>query len=1046
MGLTRLAQDPWSESHTVPTFTPPPVEVKSCHVPLTAERAEELVKCHLERTGTGLQRSRDPSNGRAVSDAETVADASTNPPLSGSSIFGYYTPPSLMPFTSSRHLTKGRSTGALLQTRTSAGVPRQPNSFLNEYPSVMQRPAGPNTAAVVSPPGAEAGGGGDGSCAHEAYLSLHNKAERVNALRGKLTGGDGETEDVAVAEDGAGGEVVTRRPPSHRTLEVALADAWMREVEARTPAEDVAMKEEEELAAQRAAADAGGYGAPPAASRRPTRPGSAEAPFSRRLSCPESLINIPGGDGGAASDGGGNRADGVPEPEDALEPLANHHMWMYGRGRMDGGGMGLLYSPAGVLEAIKYGGGWQPRTAVSIFGTDPWATGSPGSGGIVDKGAAPTTRIGKLVQEGAGADAIRTLAAVIIQSYCRGWQARRRFARWRSLQRSEQSRRLKELAAAEALAREQEAVRRRLRAAAKDCLLAIQAQQDYERTRARMAAARGLSGGAAAAAAPPPPAIPTALWERCKALGHDPIEVLLESGLQSHQIEEIISASQLASQLPRRAAAAAARFGIPLPPVPEGSRRPLLPSQRSMGSAAMAAVSKPPYMSTSQLVEQLLAQQQQQATQLQPQQLSYNQYARPGSGSPAAAVTTARRTSGPGALYGSSVVPPQPPGLPLRRQASPSRGSLEISVGQRQGAYAATGFAPLSSRMLSSAVPPVAAVAGGGALSSPGGGDDIGGDVIPGEGGGGDVDTWGAVDGGDGGDGAGFQVPLTAAASAPVSSLSAAPAQQQQLPLQYLPYHLQQQLLASALSSPVTSSSGPQSSLGPSTEGSPALLRRHSFIEHAGGNGGSGGNGGNGSGGGAIPTYLPPLLPSQGSGSAGGSPVTPQSSQQPSLVDGNGRGGDWFRRRSGCGVAFGPDPTQQEQFGTSCVVAYVGGGGGGGAAAAAWAAASSCLPEELPPAALVEPAAVGMKAVVEAGATWSRRGRREQVPLAGRAMSGKSGRQIVGIRDCHRRMWPPPPAATMSLAGRRRPPHRLCPGAPGMPCIHAPMRMSFLTL
>lgn len=40
MPLTRVAKDPWSESHTVPSFLPPPVSVRSEHVPLTAERAE----------------------------------------------------------------------------------------------------------------------------------------------------------------------------------------------------------------------------------------------------------------------------------------------------------------------------------------------------------------------------------------------------------------------------------------------------------------------------------------------------------------------------------------------------------------------------------------------------------------------------------------------------------------------------------------------------------------------------------------------------------------------------------------------------------------------------------------------------------------------------------------------------------------------------------------------------------------------------------------------------------------------------------------------
>lgn len=147
-----------------------------------------------------------------------------------------------------------------------------------------------------------------------------------------------------------------------------------------------------------------------------------------------------------------------------------------------------------------------------------------------------------------------------------------------------------ERAAAEALAREREAVRRRLRSVAKDCLFAVQAQQDYERARTRLSVARGMSSGAGAAPPPPPPTIPTVLWERCKALGEDPIEVLLESGLRVQQLEEIIEASHLASQLPRRAVAVAAQMGVPLSSVPEANSRPPSGSKTYGDFAATASM------------------------------------------------------------------------------------------------------------------------------------------------------------------------------------------------------------------------------------------------------------------------------------------------------------------------------------------------------------------------------------------------------------------------------------------------------------------------
>ncbi|GIL53656.1 hypothetical protein Vafri_9253 [Volvox africanus] len=1043
MGLTRLAQDPWSESHTVPTFTPLPVEVKSSHVPLTAERAEELVKCHLERTGVNLRRSHDqPDYMEPEVDAGVCGSGPPATTQEASNIlrFGYHTP-SLIPYSS-----------ASAKRLMALSRPRPATS--------------PVTPAVL----------GDA---------------------------DGDTDGTDPGGPGPAG--IGDTGPATAALDAVLMQAWMREAEAMT-AEAAAFEGEAAQAGRgeptydRAAGvndnDAVIGGA--AGRNQSRRPTSGQTTLSRRISCPENLLNLQGG--GEGTEGSAEDAEvlepgEVTEQEDALEPLANHHMWMYGRGRMDGGGMGLLYSAAAVLEADGRGGGggssnsrviggWQPRDAASIFEMGPWdagfgsgpfGSGGNGSGGGHAEKSRPTTQITTLIHEGAGTEVIRTLAAVIIQSYCRGWAARRRVARMQSFQRSEESRRLKERAAAEALARERESVRRRLRAAAKDCLLAVQAQQDYERTRARLAAARGLSGGAAAAAPPPPPTIPTTLWERCKALGQDPIEILLESGLQSHQIEEIISASQLASQLPRRAAMMAARLGVPLAPVPEGSRpassgrassyagappsakvgsasddngasaaaaagagvagargsmmlsrrlslpgRPLLPSQRSM-TAAAAAPPRPPLASTSQLVEQLLAQQQQQShLQMQQQQ---HQYGRPASGSPVAV----RRSSGPGVLIGAGAAAtatsmPAPPSQ-LRRHGSPARAlaNSDSGAGQRLGnypvVYGSGGGAVLgplgatrssmpaplvrgNSRRMSDYVGNASGGGGGGGGNSGGGAvyglagaatapppgpvrtrslgmSDSGAaifslsagqpmmppplppsqsgrvvlpavpqqqavsaiagvpDVSPAGGGvlacseSGDMNGNGGAGVGVIGSGGGFMVAappphgglslLGTSASTPApSSLT----QQQQQPQpqqtqaqQYLPYHLQQQMVASSCSSPVNRSSPQVSASGP-IEAHPGLVRRHSFVEHlAGGDGGSGTNSspnsfstggaaitdsgspassgaltrgahvaaaaavalrgnltttvGGGGGGGGFPAYLPPLLSSQGSGSAG---------------------------------------------------------------------------------------------------------------------------------------------------------------------------------
>eukprot|EP00198_Chlamydomonas_reinhardtii_P012706 XP_001702043.1 predicted protein [Chlamydomonas reinhardtii] len=280
---------------------------------------------------------------------------------------------------------------------------------------------------------------------------------------------------------------------------------------------------------------------------------------------------------------------------------------MGGRGGVSGVGQGLAV---------------HARDAVSIFASDKNRIG----GGF--PGESRGARLARLAAEGAAPEVLHSLAAVIIQSYCRGWKARREVARIKSLRRGDAeaaAARASALAAAAALAREQERCRRQLRTAAKDCLLAVQAQQDYERTRARLAAARGLGAGAAAAPPPPPPSIPPALWSRCQELGLDPIQILLDGGMLSRQIEDIIAASQLAAQLPRRAADVAARMRV----IPgdgsaagtgagnasaagAGSGKQLLPLVAGSGAGGGSGIgggAAGRAYNTAELVEQLLQQQ-----------------------------------------------------------------------------------------------------------------------------------------------------------------------------------------------------------------------------------------------------------------------------------------------------------------------------------------------------------------------------------------------------------------------------------------------------
>ncbi|GFR51470.1 hypothetical protein Agub_g13879 [Astrephomene gubernaculifera] len=438
MGLTRVAQDPWSESCNVPTFIPPPVEVKSCHVPLTAERATEVVRSHLRRTSMSNDGQGD------------AADVPANSSL------GHRSP-----------------------------SPRPPGIQLEGI--------GPYDSGAPT-------------------LSPSNQQQ------------------LAAADADAGNVPNSGCPLSGRDLlESDLIQAWMQKAD--------------EAQNEFTFGSAGGPGAAIGAAALMPRPPSGPPPLARRLSCPETLLQ-PELDASAGDSS---------TPQDALEPLANHHMWMYNRDRCayDGGdGSGLLYSASSALAVQNRSGRlpsqkWQPRYAAGIFDSnDP------------NSGANRFTRVARLAAQEADPDALRSLAAVIIQSYCRGWRARRQAALQQAAEADERARR----AAAEALARERAEVRRQLRLAARDCLLAVHAQQDYDRTRLRLAAARGLGPSALSAAPPPPPTIPPALWSRCQAMGLDPIQVLLDSGMRSQQIEDIINASQLAAQLPRRAAKVAAHL------------------------------------------------------------------------------------------------------------------------------------------------------------------------------------------------------------------------------------------------------------------------------------------------------------------------------------------------------------------------------------------------------------------------------------------------------------------------------------------------------
>ncbi|KAG2434401.1 hypothetical protein HYH02_012413 [Chlamydomonas schloesseri] len=484
MPLTRVVADPWAGSDSVPQFAPLPVDTTSRHVPLTAERAEELVRTHIERTRPSL-------------DAGVLLDEAALVEASG--------------LLSRAAATGAAATAAARVARTNS----TPSQQLGERDGVSG--VGLGLGVQVGPQLRDGYDSGPPTC---------SPSKRPGPRIGE--------EDEEEEEEAESGRAAPSPATRARMLDPDLMAAWMGG------------------AAQPEAAGGGGVA------------GAGQSELARGTSCPEAFLAQEAA--AAASAGTG----------DALEPLANHHMWMANRGRALGGydpgagHTGLLYCAKGVLEAAGgarrahlLGDGWQARDTVSIIRQRNHGIGGGWGGGFL--GESRGARLTRLAAEGAPSEVVHSLAAVIIQSYCRGWKARREVARMRSLRRSDAeaaAARASALAAAAALAREQERCRRQLRAAAKDCLLAVQAQQDYELTRSRLAAARGLGAGAAAAPPPPPPSIPRALWGRCQELGLDPIQILLDGGMLSRQIEDIIAASQLAAQLPRRVADAAARMCV----------------------------------------------------------------------------------------------------------------------------------------------------------------------------------------------------------------------------------------------------------------------------------------------------------------------------------------------------------------------------------------------------------------------------------------------------------------------------------------------------
>ncbi|KAG2429777.1 hypothetical protein HXX76_010561 [Chlamydomonas incerta] len=295
MPLTRVAADPWAASHSVPQFTPLPVDTTSQHVPLTAERAEEVVRTHIERTRPSL-------------------DA-----------------------------------GALLD-----------EAALAEAAGLLLNPAAPPNAVgrTNSTPGRQMGGRGGvsgvglglgvhvGPQLHDGYDSGPPTRSPSKRRGPRIGEEEDEEEEEGEEEDESDGEGRAAPSPATRArmLDPDLMAAWMR-------------------GAQPQGAQAGGPGQGAAASPC-SRPGTGQSGLARGISCPEALLAEEAAAALAAAAAGG--------PADALEPLANHHMWMANRGRAFGGydpgagHTGLLYCAKSVLEAAGggrrsqlLGDGWQ---------------------------------------------------------------------------------------------------------------------------------------------------------------------------------------------------------------------------------------------------------------------------------------------------------------------------------------------------------------------------------------------------------------------------------------------------------------------------------------------------------------------------------------------------------------------------------------------------------------------------------------------------------------------------------------------------------------
>lgn len=426
MPLTRVAADPWAASHSVPQFSPLPVDTTSQHVPLTAERAEVrrrvagrlqayqgwYRRLQLRRSWSLLQRrARGPrgqdtggmdhgsSKGHAqpalrlgggaghppVSSVRHTVDghphvllpqrpqrppsstplpqcpflnAPNGPLVNPPGIGSEFTTPPPQPIRAQAvvrtHIERSRPSldaGALLD-----------EAALAEAAGLLLNPTAPNAMGrTYSTPGRPMGGRGGvsgvgqglavhvGPQLHDGYDSgppTRSPSRRPGPRIGDEEE-DEEEEEEAEEDDESDGEGRAAPSPATRArmLDPDLMAAWMR-------------------GAQADGAEAGGQGG--AAASPGSRARTGQSALARRISCPEALLAEEAEAAAAAAAGGGAR------PEDALEPLANHHMWMANRGRALGGydpgagHTGLLYCAKSVLEAAGggrrahlVGDGWQ---------------------------------------------------------------------------------------------------------------------------------------------------------------------------------------------------------------------------------------------------------------------------------------------------------------------------------------------------------------------------------------------------------------------------------------------------------------------------------------------------------------------------------------------------------------------------------------------------------------------------------------------------------------------------------------------------------------